>query len=223
VRRLPCIAAVLLLLAGAGSAIAQKAPDPADLLFDTPQWRTATAGSEIVYRYRRASPLEDVFGSSMDDRIRLDLEAGASDTSRTVRVQMFSEGRRKPAGPFEDVEGNPVIVLFLEHHLANLAHVLKANPRYLKNAIRAGLREKAVMTPATATIRDEPVPVMRIETRPFLEDPNKDRMRGLESLTYTFTISDQVPGTILSIEARATAADGAELLRESVTYDETVH
>ena len=112
-----------------------------------------------------------------------------------------------------------MIVLFLEHHLNDLAKILKANPRYLKNAIRAGLREKAVTTPETVMVRGRSVQATRIETQPFLDDPHKDRMRGLESLTYTFVTSDQVPGAILSIEARATAADGAELLRETLTYE----
>ena len=211
------IAAVLLLLSGAG-AVAQER-QPADLLFETSHWQTAAAGTELVYHYQRSTPIEPALGPSFDDRIRLTLEAGASDAKRTVKVQMFSNGRRLPAGPFEDVEGNPVIVLFLEHHLIDLAKILKANPRYLKNVIRAGLREKAVTTPETATVRGHSVQAARIETRPFLNDSHKDRMRGLESLTYTFVTSDQVPGAILSIEARATAADGAELLRETLTYE----
>jgi hypothetical protein len=216
VRQFHRIAAVLL-LSGAG-ALAQER-QPADLLFETSHWQAAAAGTELVYQYRRSTPLEPALGPSFEVKIRLTLETGASDSKRTVRVQLFSDGRRRAAGPFEDVEGNPVIVLFLEHHLNDLAKILKANPRYLKNAIRAGLREKAVTTPETVMVRGRSVQATRIETQPFLDDPHKDRMRGLESLTYTFVTSDQVPGAILSIEARATAADGAELLRETLTYE----
>ena len=86
-----------------------------------------------------------------------------------------------------------MIVLFLEHHLIDLAKTLKANPRYLKNAIRAGLREKAVMTPETVTVRGRSVQATRIETRPFLDDSHKDRMRGLESLTYTTSPRSRTP------------------------------
>jgi hypothetical protein len=42
-----------------------------------------------------------------------------------------------------DVSSNPILALFLEHHVEALFQVLGANPRYRKNAVRAGLGEKA--------------------------------------------------------------------------------
>ena len=167
----------------------------------------------------RASPLESVFGSNIDDRIRLTLDAGVAPANRTVRVDMFSQARRRAAGPFEDVPGNPVLVLFLEHHLEALAGVLKANPRYLKNAIRSGLRDRATVAPASIDLKGKPVAGWRVEVQPFAQDPNKEKMRGLESLTYTFMAADDVPGSIASIDIKAAAADGGQLLSETLTYD----
>jgi hypothetical protein len=217
-RRWPTLA-LWLVLAGLTGAAAQSAPDPAELLFERPQWQQAAPDARIVYRYSRTTPLETVFGPNFEDRISLILEGSASPDARTVRVEMFSEARRQAAGPYEDVTGNPVLVLFLEHHLETLARALQANPRYLKNTIRAGLRT-ASTTPTTVEWRGQMVPAWRIETRPFLGDTHKDRMRGLDSLTYTFVTSDAVPGAILSIEARATAADGGQLFLETLAYDQ---
>jgi len=191
-RRWPALATWLLLLCSAGVS-AQGNPNPADLLFERPQWRAAAPGTRLVYRYQRATPLESVFGPSFEDRI----------------------------GPFEDVTSNPVLLLFLEHHLETLTRTLKANPRYFKNAIRAALRDKASVTPTTVEWRGQSLPGWRIEARPFVDDAHKDRMRGLESLTYTFTASDAVPGGILSMEAKAVAADGNELFREILAYDQS--
>jgi hypothetical protein len=216
----PALAPWLLLL-GLTCASAQGAPDPADLLFENPQWRAAAPGTMLVYRYRRATPLEAVFGPNFEDRIRLTLEEAAAADARTVRIEMFSEGRRRAAGPFEEVTSNPVLLLFLEHHLETLARALKANPRYLKNAIRAGLRDKASTVPTTVAWRGQTRPGWRIETRPFIDDANRDRMRGLESLTYTFVTSDAVPGAILSIDAKATTVDGGQLLSETLAYDQS--
>jgi hypothetical protein len=219
-RRWPALATWLLLLCSAGAS-AQGNLDPADLLFERPQWQAAAPGTRLVYRYQRATPLESVFGPNFEDRIRLTLEDAASANARTVRVEMFSERRRRAAGPFEDVTSNPVLLLFLEHHLETLTRALKANPRYFKNAIRAALRDKASVTPTTVEWRGQSLPGWRIEARPFVDDAHKDRMRGLESLTYTFTTSDAVPGGILSMEARAVAADGNELFREILAYDQS--
>jgi hypothetical protein len=228
----PSAAAILALLAaGLPSASPAQAPAPeaatppaaspsaADVLFDSGHWRSAPAGTDVSYQYVRRSGLESVFGPALDDRIRLHLDPGDSAATRTVRVELFSGPRRRAAGPFEDVPGNPAVVLFLEHHLENLARVLKANPRYLKNAIRAGLRDRADVTPTTVTVAGRQVAARVIEARPFVEDPNKARMRGLETIAYRFTTSDEVPGTILSIEAKAIAPDGGTLIEERLTYD----
>jgi hypothetical protein len=219
-RQWPTLAICLFLLCSAGAS-AQGNPDPADLLFERPQWQAAASGTRLVYRYQRATPLESVFGSNFEDRIRLSLEDAATSDARTVRVEMFSERRRRAAGPFEDVTNNPVLLLFLEHHLETLTRTLKANPRYFKNAIRAALRDRASVMPTTFEWRGQSLSGWRIVARPFVDDSHKDRMRGLESLTYTFTTSDAVPGGILSMEARAVAADGNELFREILAYDQS--
>ena len=217
-RHLVSLAPAALLL-GLSGAAAQTAPAAAELLFERPQWQAAAPGTALTYSYRRTSLLESVFGSNIDDRIRLTLDAGVAPANRTVRVDMFSQARRRAAGPFEDVSGNPVLVLFLEHHLEALAGVLKANPRYLKNAIRSGLRDRATVAPASIDLKGKPVAGWRIEVQPFAQDPNKEKMRGLESLTYTFMAADDVPGSIASIDIKAAAADGGQLLSETLTYD----
>jgi hypothetical protein len=132
---------------------------------------------------------------------------------------MFSGANRFPAGPFEDMPGNPVMTLFLEHHLGDLARVLSANPRYIKNAIRKGLRENATVTPTQIDYKGRKVDAWRIETQPFLGDKMKERMRGLDNLTYIFVTSDAVPGELVSIEATSKNAEGGELLQENLTYD----
>jgi len=211
----------LVLALGFGAAVAQTPPDPSDLLFDRPQWQAAQAGAALNYRYARKSPLADVFGDDIEDTIGLTLDPGASPEARTVHVNMFSQKRHRAAGPFEDSTGNPVLVLFLENHVETLAKVLQANPRYLKNAIRAGLRDRASVTPTTVEIGGESAPAWRVVTKPFDGDPNKERMRGLDGLTYSFVAADKVPGAIQSISIEAVGADGTRLFSESVTYDAT--
>jgi hypothetical protein len=207
--------AILLCLSAAG---AQTLPQAADVLFERPQWSAVSSGATLTYRYARTSALDAVFGPNVEDRIRLGVEPSAAAENRTVRVEMFSGERRRAAGPFEDVSSNPALVLFLEHHVGTLARALKANPRYLKNAIRAGLRERATVTPATVEVAGRPLPGWQIQTQPFAEDTNRQKMRGLETLRYVFLVADEVPGAIVSIEAKATASDNV-LYSETLTYD----
>ncbi len=194
-------------------------PNASDLLFETPQMKNVPPGTKLTYGYiRRSGISKGPFGPPIDDTIKLGVEAGKSADSRDIRVEMFSGTNRFPAGPFEDMPGNPVMTLFLEHHLIDMARVLSANPRYIKNAIRKGLRENATVTPTTVDYKGQKVSAWRIETQPFLEDRMKERMRGMENIRYTFVTSDSVPGELVSIEAQSKNAEGGELLEESLTY-----
>ncbi|MDP4002504.1 hypothetical protein [Methylobacterium sp. NEAU K] len=226
--------AVALVLA-ALPALAQDAPKPAtvtqanaaappsaaDLLFDQPQMKNAAPGSTITYDYLRRSGIEKgLFGPPLNDTLTLKLEPGKSAEARDISVVMFSGLNRVPAGPFEDMTGNPVVSLFLENHLRALAKVLEANPRYLKLAIRKGLRDGATVTPTKVTVDGREVDGWRVETKPFANDAMEQRMRGMDKMTYTFITSPAVPGQIVSIEASSKDPEGGELLEEKLSYDQ---
>ncbi|KQP92186.1 MULTISPECIES: hypothetical protein [unclassified Methylobacterium] len=236
----PVTLAALLMLAGA-PALAQTAPatpaspevpavtktntttapNASDLLFEQPQMKNVPPGTSLTYTYLRRSGIsKGPFGPPLDDTIKLGIEPGNAAENRNIRVQMFSGANRFPAGPFEDMPGNPVMTLFLEHHLMDLARVLMANPRYIKNAIRKGLRDNATVTPTQVDYKGRKVDAWRITTQPFVGDKMKERMRGFENLTYTFVTSDAVPGELVSIEASSKNAEGGELLQENLTYDQ---
>ncbi|MFC6775660.1 hypothetical protein [Methylobacterium gregans] len=218
-----------------GPALAEDAPSPqtvnaaappsaADLLFEQPQMKNAAPGSTITYDYLRRSGIsKGPFGPPLSDTITFRVEA-ANDSkdaaARNIRVEMFSGMNRVPAGPFEDMPGNPVISLFLENHLRGIAKVLEANPRYLKNAIRKGLRDKATVTATKVTVGGREVDAWRVETKPFEGDAMTERMRGMANMTYTFVTAPSVPGEIVSIEAQSKNAEGGELLEEKLSYDQ---
>lgn len=202
-------------------ANATAAPNAADLLFEQPQLKNAAAGSTLNYDYlRRSGIAKGPFGPPLDDTIKLKLEPGKGADERNVAVEMFSGMNRFPAGPFEDMPGNPVIPLFLENHLTNLARVLQANPRYLKLAIRKGLREGATVTPIKVAYKGRTVDAWQVVAKPFVGDGMAQRMRGMDNMTYTFVTSPEVPGEIVSIEAQSKNAEGGELLEERLSYDQ---
>ena len=204
-------------VANAGAAT----PRAADLLFEQPQMRNTAAGSTIDYAYlRRSGIAKGPFGPPLDDTIKLKLDAGKTADDRNIAVEMFSGANRFPAGPFEEMPGNPVIPLFLENHLKNLARVLEANPRYLKLAIRKGLRDGATVTPVKVDYKGRSVDGWQVVTKPFVGDALARRMRGMDNMTYTFVTSPEVPGEIVSIEAQSKNPDGGELLEERLSYDQ---
>ena len=203
----------------------EKAATPgqsaAELLFEAPQMKNAAPGSSIRYAYlRRSGIAKGPYGPPIDDSITFKIDAGKDADSRDIQVQMFTGARRAPAGPFENMPANPIVSLFLENHLKGVAGLLEANPRYIKNAIRKGLRDKATITQTTIEFEGKSVEAWQVVTKPFEGDPQTARMRGFDTMTYTFVTSPAVPGEIVSIEATAKMPDGGELLEEKVKYDQ---
>jgi len=196
------------------------APSAAVLLFETPQLGQAAPGSTLTYRYsRKVSDPE--LGASFEDRIKLLIAAPAAAApkeARNVKVDFFGPERHRAAGPFEDVTGNPVLVLFLENHLAELSGKLMGNPRYFKNAIRTALRDKAEVAPADIDVGGRSFKGWRVTVTPFAGDANAKRMRGLEKLTYVFEVAPDLPGEIARITITADAKDG-RLWEEALSYD----
>lgn len=191
-------------------------PDAADILFETPQLATVTSGQPLVYRYARKTG-DPELGPSFEDRIRLTVGPSAG-TGRDVWVDFFSGERHRAAGPFENATTNPVLMLILENHVADLSGRLKGNPRYFKNAIRAALRDKASVTPASFSVDGRTVTGWRVTVSPFKGDANATRMRGLDTMTYTFEVAPDLPGAVAGIQIAADAP-GGRLWEESIAYD----
>ena len=189
--------------------------DTASLLFDNPDWAIAPAGTKITYDYSRKTAPE--FGASFDDTIGVTLEPGDNPASRKVEVRMFSGGHQLPAGPFDSMSTNPVLLLVFENHLQALAKIFQANPRYIKNAIRKAWREAATIEDAQLTVGGKTVAGTRITIHPFLNDSEKDRMRGLDGMSYEVDIADSVPGEIVAIDIHT--PPGAPTFSETLRYE----
>ena len=134
----------------AGAPDAAK-PDVATLLFGTPQWGNAPSGTKVRYTYDKVVAMPSL-GTSFKDEVLLTLGAGADAQSRTIEMQLFSGANRKAAGPFPSDIQNPVLLVVLEENIQELSKLFKANPRYLKNAIRKAWRDHATIEPAQDAI-----------------------------------------------------------------------
>lgn len=210
--RLGAAALSLALLAGAASG-AQQPPSAADILFERPQLQALKSGDSLDYSYSFRSADQNLFGPSFDDRIGLRIEPGDAPDKKTVAVTMFSDERRRAAGPFEDMTGNPLLTLMLEENLQRLARIFQANPRYIKTAIRLALRNAVATPDQTASGAG-----WRVEVAPFRNDPNKARMHGLDALTYLFRVSPDAPGEITEIDISAHDPKGDLLFEETTRY-----
>ena len=192
-------------------------PDVATLLFSTPQWGRAPVGSAITYDYSKKVADAASFGAPFDDHVVLKLDPGDAADARTSEVRMFSGPNAKPAGPFHSDQQNPVLLLVLEENVQELSKAFKANPRYLKNAIRKAWRDHAKIEPAQIDVNGKTVAGTRITVQPFVGDPQAEKMKGLDGMVYTVEIADSVPGNIAAIDIHA-PPDGGSKFSETLHY-----
>lgn len=202
--------------AAASAADASAKPDVATLLFGTPMWDLVPAGSKLHYTFEKTTS-EAALGTSFKDTIMLTLGAGDDAQSRTTEMQLFSGMNRKPAGPFRSDQQNPLLLVILENNVQELSGLFKANPRYLKNAIRKAWRDNAKIEQAQDTIDGKPMAVTRISVTPFVGDSESDRMKGLQTMVYVVDVSKDVPGYIAAMDIHAVDG-GKTLFSETLRY-----
>ena len=194
--------------AAAPAATADK-PDVATLLFGTPQWDKAPAGAKLRYSFEKTT-VDASLGTPFKDEVVLTLAAGEDAQSRTTEMQLFSGANRKPAGPFRSDQQNPILLVILENNVQELSTLFKANPRYIKNAIRKAWRDNSRIEQAQDEIDGKSIAVTRITVTPFVNDAESDRMKGLQTSSYVVDVSNDVPGYIAAIDIRA--VDGGKTL-----------
>ena len=201
--------------AGAANAPSGQA-DVATLLFGTAMWDKAPAGSKLTYTFDKTTS-DAALGAPFKDQVVLTLGAGDDARSRTTEMQLFSGVNRKPAGPFPSDQQNPLLLVILENNVQELSGLFKANPRYLKNAIRKAWRDNPKIEQAEDSIDGKPTAVTRVTVTPFVNDAEADRMKGLNTMSYTVDVSNGVPGYIAVIDIRASAM-GKALFAETLRY-----
>jgi hypothetical protein len=201
---------------------AQETPkrDTATLLFETPQWSKAAAGTKISYDYSRKTYGSVEYGDHFDDSINITLSAGETADSRKVDVQLFSGAHKLPAGPFDSTTTNPVLLIIFENNIQELARLFHANPQHFKSAIRKAWREDPTIEDVPVNVAGKTVPGTRITVHPYIHDDHKDLMKGLDGMTYVVEIADSVPGKIAKIDIHA-PADGPTKFSETLQYKGT--
>ncbi len=209
-------AAAALLLPAAMHA----APDfsPAErLLFMTNQLAKLKPPLTLNYSYTKTGSLEQGFS----DKVSIALRAQASGKCCTANAEFLSGARRLSLPEVEAADGNPVILYFLERDIREMSRLTKGQSNYFRKRIRMAVYDGARIADASMSFRSKPVAVRTVTISPYLEDPLRVRFESLATKQYVFTLSDAVPGGVVSIRTwvAAPSAGAAPLLEEEMLLD----
>lgn len=217
---------VLALAAGLALAVpaaqaeseAGSAPGLGELLFETPHLSDVEPGTVLSYEFAHISE-NPSYGESFEDEITLTLEPGEQEASRNAVVAMFTGERRRAAGPFDNMTGNPLIMLFLQYESAEMSRLLGGNSFYIRNRIKDAMREGGRVEPARIDYDGREVEGWKVTFEPFIDDPNRAELREFVRKRYEFLLADDVPGGIYQIRTVTprSETDDETLVSDAVT------
>jgi len=117
-------------------------------------------------------------------------------------------GKARRVGSFPAEVGNPLIMYFLETVIRDLAETAGGSPFYIRNRIKAAVISERPVEVEEISLDGRRLNARTLTLHPFENDPAADRMRGVETLTLTFTVSEEVPGWLYSLKAETTTDRG---------------
>jgi len=206
--------------AATSAATPAAAPAAMSLLFEDARFGGLPDHTVLSYRYARDSSDPVKLGGTFEDDIKLTLGEPDAEGRREIVVQLFTGDRRKPAGPFSQMLGNPLVMLFLEADVNVMKELVGGNPRYMRNRIRAAFRDGGNVEATTVTVDGVAVPAEKIVLKPFVTDAHRTELGAFADKTYEFVVSDKVPGSVVSIRAVTPqlGGTGEPYLEEEIRY-----
>jgi hypothetical protein len=211
------LSAAAALLAPAAPHAAQDFSQAERMLFMTNQLAKLKPPLTLNYSYTKTGSLEEGFS----DKVSIALRAQASGKCCTASAEFLSGARRLSLPEVEAADGNPVILYFLERDIREMSRLTKGQSNYFRKRIRMAVYEAAQIVDTKSSFRSKPVAVRTITISPYLEDPLRARFENLATKQYVFTLSDAVPGGVVSIRSfvAAPGAGAAPLLDEEMLLD----
>lgn len=186
-------------------------------LFETPHLTNVPKGTTLAYHFERQVSEPKLLGEAFKDDIKVDVVNDGDNGTKAVLVKVFTGERGRDPQSIEGMTGNPLLVVFLDRAVNNLAMLSGGSRPYLKQKLKMSFASGAKVEPVEITFNGAQVKGNRIEVKPFVGDPNALKMMGYDGVTYEIVVSDQVPGHFVALDSHYASA-----AKESPTLDETI-
>lgn len=134
-----------------------------------------------------------------------------------ANLEFRQEDKHRNLGTFPASIGNPMIMFFAETVARDMAETSGGSPFYIRNRLKEALVGAAEIADGEAELDGAGIPVKTVVLRPFVNDPNRDRMHGFADMELTVAMSEAVPGWYLSLSA-ATPPESAVGYRSETRF-----
>lgn len=187
------------------------------MLFMVPHLETVKPPRRLHYTFEKSGTLEQGFSDTVD----LDITA-ATDGTRKAATRYFSDERRIEYPEQDKVEGNPVLMYYLEGQLKEMTRLTTGKGNYFRHLIRTALAESAQIKDVDIRYGGRQLRARQITISPYRSAPSSGRYARLAGMQYVFTLSDEIPGRIYQLRAWVPPDSGSDkdepVLQETLTF-----
>lgn len=213
-------AALAVSLSTAAAAASEDSKKATVMLFETPHIAGIKPGTKFVYKNERKPSDETQLGKGFTDDITVDVESEGAPGKKNVLVKLYSGDRAREPQRITDMDGNPMLVVFLDNALARFGQLAGGNRAYLKNMISRSIGDHSTLTPVKIAYNGSDVDGFRVVVKPFENDPSRAKMRGFENSEFTIVISEKIPGHFAKMIANfANTQKNAATLLDTITLE----
>jgi len=208
---------LLVALLSCGVACAAEDFSPAErAIFMTKQLANVKPPATLRYRFFKRGTLETAF----EDDVTLKLTARTDRTCCDAKADFLSGPRRLALPEVEALEGNPIVLYFLERDIREMSRLTKGQAAYFRKRIRMSIYQGAQIREITLPYAGKTVAARQITVAPYGDDPLRVRFENLATKRYVFTLADDVPGGIYALSAGvAGGAADAPLIDEELVLE----
>lgn len=203
---------------------AQATSDPSELspanraLYTNHHLDSIKSPTVLVYGFRKTGSLERGF----EDKVEAEITGIEDDGGKDLSFHFLSGEHHIEFRDFVDYAGNPVFMLFLERDVREMQRINHGNALYYRNRIRNALAGSATVAPTTFTMDGKTLKGTEIRIQPYADDPDIDRYPRFKNKTYSFILSDEVPGGFYKVDAYTPdPLTNGPLMDEAITFHET--
>ncbi len=131
------------------------------------------------------------------------------DGSKDIRADFLSGDRHMAFAPVIGFNGNPVLMFFLEHDVAEMQKATGGSRTYFRNRIRRAFVDRAGSRAVAIAFNGKEELGTEITLVPFHDDPMIARFEEFRDKSYRFVLVDAVPGMIYQIATSVPADNTA--------------
>lgn len=146
----------------------------------------------LTYDFTRDGP------SGFSDTVAVHVRRVNPNGTKDLTFDYLTGPRRVQFPELDGFRGNPLLMHTLERDTLAMKDALGVSSNYFRNKIREAF-VTATVSDGTFTLDGKTVPARVVVLRPFKDDSRLQRLASVQAKTYTFVLSDAVPGTVAEI------------------------